>query len=158
MPRLREDFEHNLRITSRSEADSPPIRPGPGSLGPDRYPARVDRPERAARVVSGYRRRNRHGRRQRGHTVSAILVVVGVGLLGGGVYLGTQFALGGSAGRSDTLPPAKASRPPVSGSPATASPAPSASRPAGQVGDYRVAESHYTFTEHPRALGRSRIL
>jgi predicted dienelactone hydrolase len=89
--------------------------------------------------------------------VSAILVIVGVGLLGGGVYLATQFGMGGQAGRTGTLPPAKAPRPRISASAATASPAPDA-RPAGQAGDFRVAETRYTFTEHRRVASGPRIL
>lgn len=118
----------------------------------------MDQDERADRMVSGYGRRPRHSARRRGRTVRVILAAVGIGVLSGGAYLGTQFVTGGSATGSGASPPASASRTPISASPATASPAPAATQPVGQAGDYRVAETQYTFTEHAGTASRSRVL
>jgi dienelactone hydrolase len=123
----------------------------------------VNRPEHYARPRSGSRGRSRprgrqrHGGRQRGRSVPVILATVGICVLAGAAYLGAHFAMASSGAGSGASPPAGGSPHAVSTSGAADSPTPAASPAAGHPGEYRVAETRYTFTEHTRAVG-TRIL
>jgi dienelactone hydrolase len=82
-----------------------------------------------------------------------ILAAAGICVLAGGAYLGLHFAMAGSGAGSGASPPAGGSHPAVTGSAATDTPTAAPSPAAGKPGDYRVAETGFTFTEHTRAIG-----
>lgn len=86
----------------------------------------------------------------------AAVVAASVALLGGGIYLGAHLA-GGAAGRAATRRLARQTHAPASASPAQPSRARVSSHPVGRAGDYAVAQTRYTFTEHS-AAARPRIL
>lgn len=86
-----------------------------------------------------------------------IIAAVGICVLAVGAYLGVHFAMAGSGAGSGASPSAGGSRPSASTSAPTDTPTPAASPARGEPGDYRVAETRYTFTEHTRAVG-TRIL
>lgn len=82
-----------------------------------------------------------------------MLAVLGVAVLGTGGYLVYQSGIARSASVGTTVPPHV--KPSPSASPSPTPPPPLA---IGQLGDYRVAETDFTFTEHTRAFPQPRVL
>ena len=72
----------------------------------------------------------------------AVLVTVAAAALGVGAYLAVQ-AVGGRPASAETTHPPSVTPPPQTASPTPSPPPP----PVGQLGDYHVAQKHYTFTE-----------
>ena len=96
----------------------------------------------------------RAGRGRRRRVRPAVLVALTAVLFAvlGGLYVGVHYLANGSAGRATTRRPTEpAVR--ASASPAPSSAAASSPHPAGRAGDYAVALTHYTFTEHRTATG-----
>src|ERR1700758_4058430 len=125
------------------EAISPTTTPRPGGRRHTRHarpPARAEQPDRQTRP--GRRRR----RRVRPAVLATLIAVIFA--VPGGVYLGFHDTAHGSAGHGTTR---RLTQPGVRGS-ATAA-IPGSPHPAGQAGDYAIAQTHYTFTEHSAATG-----
>lgn len=114
------------------------------------------RPGRARRLrVADSERRRGTGRPSR-RGGAAILTAVIVAVLGVGSYFAVQLV--SRSPEPGAAPPSALHRTSPAASPAASTPAPAPPHPAGQAGDYRIAGSRYTFTEHPAKGAAARVL
>jgi len=139
-----------VNVTWMSERDeeaiSPSSKPRPSGWRHARYAHQIAGGEPADR-------RARPGRRRQRVRPAALVALTAVFFaVLGGVYLGVHYAATGSAGRTTTRrltqPAVRANARPVLPTPETSS-----SHRAGQAGDYPIATTRYTFTEHSAAAG-----